>query len=222
MILDRLELINEEFYADRIEPEVLDQLLADGWRHFGRHFFRYNFGVYEGEIRHVLPMRIRVGYLVLSKGQRRTLRRNSDLSVSIKPLRITHEIEELFHVHKERFKGGVPDSIFDFVDADPDRPVTNTMSLTVHDEEKLVAASFFDVGHEAVSGIYGIFDPDERTRSLGTFTMLKEIEFARENSRPLYYHGYAYEGESFYDYKKRFNAIEVFDWKGSWVQRAFM
>jgi len=82
----------------------------------------------------------------------------------------------------------------------------------------LLAASFFDFGRTSVSSIYGIFDPDERTRSLGIFTMLKEIEFARETGRPLYYHGYAYEGESYYDYKKRFGAIEVFDWNGNWSE----
>ncbi len=221
MIHDRLELINEEFFADRIKPEALDRLLADGWRHFGPHFFRYNFGVFDGQIRHVLPLRIRLGDLALSKSQRRTLRRNSDLRVSMGPLTITPEIEELFQIHKQRFKAGVPSSIFDFVGTNPSRPVTNTMLLTVHDRNRLVAASFFDVGGESVSSIYGIFNPEERTRSLGIFTMLKEIEFAREKKKPLYYHGYAYEGESFYDYKKRFNAIEVFDWKGRWLPRVF-
>ena len=46
--------------------------------------------------------------------------------------------------------------------------------------------------------------------------MLKEIEFAQENGKEFYYQGYAYEGESFYDYKKRFRGTEVFDWKGNW------
>ena len=40
MILDRLEIINEEFHSDAVEPAAYDRLLADGWRHFGTHFFR--------------------------------------------------------------------------------------------------------------------------------------------------------------------------------------
>ena len=47
--------------------------------------------------------------------------------------------------------------------------------------------------------------------------MLKEIEYAMDNDKEFYYQGYAYEGESFYDYKKRFRGSEVFDWKRSWV-----
>ena len=47
--------------------------------------------------------------------------------------------------------------------------------------------------------------------------MLKEIEFAIENGKEFYYQGYAYEGESFYDYKKRFRGTEFFGWDGNWV-----
>jgi len=82
---------------------------------------------------------------------------------------------------------------------------------------ELLAASFFDVGECSVSSIYGIFEPTETARGLGILTMLKEIEFALGQGKELYYHGYAYEGESFYDYKKRFSALEEFDWEGNWV-----
>ena len=71
MILDRLELINEEFYAQAVTRVQYDTLLADAWRHFGLHFFRYNFGVYEDEIRRVMPLRIRLADFTFSKNQRR-------------------------------------------------------------------------------------------------------------------------------------------------------
>ena len=217
MILDRLEIINEEFYATLVEPSMLDHLLSDGWRHFGTHFFRYSFGMYENEIRRVLPLRIRVNDLRLSKSQRRVLSRNANLHTGIGPVDVTPEINELFDRHKSRFKSGIPDSIYDFIACGKDAP-TDCRSVVVRDEDRLVAASFFDVGTSSVSSIYGIFDPDEHTRSLGIFTMLKEIEFARDNANPLYYHGYAYEGESFYDYKKRFGALEIYDWNGNWSE----
>ena len=216
MILDRLEIINEEFRAAAVEPSMYDILLAYAWRHFGTHFFRYNFGVYENEIKRVLPLRIRVDDLLLSKSQRRVLRRNADLETVIAPIEITDETHDLFERHKQRFKSGVPDTIYDFLSRDPARGPTNGFEVSVRRKGELLAASFFDVGRTSVSSIYAIFDPDERTRSLGIFTMLKEIEFARENGKSLYYHGYAYEGESYYDYKKRFSGLEQFDWKGEW------
>lgn len=216
MILDRLEIINEEFHATRIEPSVLDVLLADGWRHFGTHFFRYNFGMYENEIRRVLPLRIRVNDLKLSKSQRRVLTRNADLDTEICPVDIASEIHALFDRHKSRFKSGIPYSIYDFISRDTETP-TQCRAVIVRDNDRLVAASFFDIGGESISSIYAIFEPEMSSRGLGIFTMLKEIEFARERGKSLYYHGYAYEGESFYDYKKRFGALEIFDWKGNWT-----
>jgi len=71
-------------------------------------------------------------------------------------------------------------------------------------------------GERTLSGIYAMFDPEEAQRGLGIFTMLKEIEFAISNGKEFYYQGYAYEGESFYDYKKRFRGTECFDWRGGW------
>ena len=217
MLLDAdLRLINEEFYAESITPAQLDNLLADGWRHFGTHFFRYNLGVYEDDIRRVLPLRIRLADLKFSKSQRRILKKNDGLEVKIQPIEITEETHGLFDRHKRRFKRGVPDSIYDFLSHDPADEPTKGLEVDVRLDGKLLAASFFDVGKTSVSSIYGIFDPTEHALSLGIFTMLKEIEYALETGKEYYYPGYAYEGESFYDYKKRFTALEVFDWIENW------
>ena len=171
-----------------------------------------------GEILRVMPLRIRLDRLKFSKSQRRVLRRNEDLKCEIGPIVITSETHDLFERHKLRFKTGVPNSIFDFISRDAAKSPTNGLELRVKLTGNLVAASFFDAGKTSLSSIYGIFDPSESSRSLGSFTMLKEIEYAAEQGISLYYHGYAYEGESYYDYKKRFSGIEVFDWKDSWTE----
>lgn len=82
--------------------------------------------------------------------------------------------------------------------------------------EKLLAASFFDVGERSVSAVCAMFEPEETRRSLGIFTMLLVIRHAIAAGKKFYYPGYAYEGNSFYDYKKRFAALEVFDWNAGW------
>lgn len=215
MILERPRFINEEFYTDAVPPDALDGLLAEGWRHFGRYFFRYNYGICDGEVRRVLPLRIRLADFELSKSQRRTLRRNLDLTTEICEVDITPEVHDLFHRHKQRFRSGTPDSIFDFLDCGDESP-TDCRSLNVYLDHQLIAVSFFDVGSDSLSSIYALFEPDLASRRLGIFTLLKEIEYAREQGKSFLYHGYAYSGESFYDYKKRFGALETFDWKGNW------
>ena len=217
MILDRLEIINEQFEADAVTPGQMDTLLAEGWRHFGTHFFRYNLNVYKEEIVRVIPLRIRLADFHLSKSQKRILRKNEDLIVKFAPIQITDEIESLFHRHKRRFDHGIPDSIYDFLSPDAaNYPITG-FQITVRDVDgRPLAVSFFDIAAESVSAIYGCFDPEEASRSLGIFTMLKVIEFASQNGMTFYYHGYAYDSSSFYDYKKRFLGLEQFDWAGNW------
>lgn len=53
--------------------------------------------------------------------------------------------------------------------------------------------------------------------SLGIFTLLKEIEFAKEMQKDYLHLGYAYSEASFYDYKKGFSALQAYDWEeGIW------
>lgn len=211
-----LVYINEAFQMDEVSPGQLDLLLANAWRHFGTRFFRYSLNLYRDEIRRVIPLRIRLADFQLSKSQRRVLRQNEDLQTVIRPIEITGESQELFHRHKGRFDHGVPDSIYDFVSREPATVPCEGREIAVLDGERLVAVSYFDIGENSTSGIYAIFDPLEERRSLGVFTMLKEIEFAIDTGCEFYYQGYAYEGRSFYDYKKRFAGTQVYDWNGNW------
>ena len=217
MLLDAdFEYINEAFEAEQISPGHLDALLANGWRHFGTYFFRYNLGFLDFDIRRVIPLRTRLSEFSLSKSQRRVLRKNEDLEVVIRPIEIDDVAEELFHRHKQRLYHNVPDTIFDFLPYDATSSPCDTKQICVYDDGKLIAASYFDLGERATSGVYAIFEPTEASRSLGIFTMLKEIEYAIDASKEFYYQGYSYEGESFYDYKKRFRGTEMFDWNGNW------
>lgn len=211
-----MHFINEEFYSSKASPEQMDAFWADGWRHFGTHFFRYNLGFYEAEIRRVFPLRIRLKDFSFSKSQRRVFKKNQDLRVVIRPVEITAEKELLFELHRQRFKRDAPFSLYDFLSYEPARVPCEALEVSVYRETELLAASFFDVGARSVSSIYAIFAPEEASRSLGIFTMLLEIEWARASGKDFFYQGYAYEGNSFYDYKKRFRALEKFDWKNNW------
>lgn len=216
MNLADFNLINEEFYTSKVTPMELDFLLAEGWRHFGQHFYRYNLGFLKDEFRFVIPLRIRLADFKFSKSQRRILNKNKLLHTIIRPIKFDDEKLELFERHKLRFNHGIPGSIYNFLDVDAANTPCKSLEICVYENDKLLAASFLDAAEESVSSIYAMFAPEESKRSLGILTMLLEIEYAVETGKTFYYQGYAYEGESFYDYKKRFNALEKFDWFGNW------
>lgn len=215
MNLTDFNLIHEEFYASKITPQELDAFLENGWRHFGQYFYRYNVGFLK-DFRFVIPLRIRLANFKFSKSQRRIINKNKSLQTVIRPIKIDNEKLELFECHKLRFDHGIPDSIYSFIDVDSANTPCKTLEVCVYDKTKLLAVSFLDIGERSVSSIYAMFVPEESKRSLGIYTMLLEIQYAIENGKTFYYQGYAYEGESFYDYKKRFNALERFDWFGNW------
>jgi len=217
MLLENFRLINEEFYADHLLPEQMDSLWAIGWRHFGTHFFRYNVGLLIDDVRFVLPLRIRLDDFTFSKSQRRVLRRNADVEVEVRPIEIDEASKELFERHKTRFRHGVPNSIYNFLSHRPAVSPSEAKEIRVTKEGQLLAVSYFDVGADSTSGIYAMFEPTVTDRSLGVFTMLKEIEYSIETGREFYYQGYAYQGPSFYDYKKRFRGTEAFDWYRKWI-----
>jgi arginine-tRNA-protein transferase len=136
--------------------------------------------------------------------------------VSVSPVNITPEKESLFDRHKQRFTFGIPDTIYDFVPGGPASTPCGEVEISVYSEQRLVAASYFDIAEQSVSSIYAMFEPSESSRGLGIFTLLKEIETALELGKEFLYLGYCYEGKSFYDYKKRFRGTEMYNWRGTW------
>ena len=216
MLLDETGLINERFNCEFAPAEAMDALWAAGWRHFGRHFFRYNFGIHAGRVMRVLPLRIDLARFTFSKSQRRNLRRNATLEVTLGPLGVNEASRHLFERHRLRFTEGRPERLDDFVPTSINESPCEAFQLSVREGGRLVAESYFDLGERAASSVFAMFDPAITAAGLGIFTLLKEIEYSLEHGLDHFYLGYAYDGESFYDYKKRFRATEYFDWKGDW------
>ena len=73
------------------------------------------------------------------------------------------------------------------------------------------------VGSRSCSSIYAAFNPAFSRRRLGVYTILAELEFAREQELDFYYLGYATIEPSCYDYKKEFRSLEYYDWEGRWL-----
>ena len=123
--------IDEYAFAERVDPWLFDRLLATGWRHFGTVFFRYNRSEGEdGQGLTVQPLRLELTRYFPNKSQRRCLRRNADLTLSIAPARITPECAAMFDAHKQRFRSNVPERLEDFLGEEPGS-VVPCLSFTV-------------------------------------------------------------------------------------------
>jgi len=208
--------IDEQFVEWLVAPERLDELLAEGWRHFGPVFFRYSSMEWNGALVRVQPLRVVIADTSPSKSQRRVLRRNADLKLSVRPTRIDDERRRLFEAHRRRFTEKAPEALEEYLGGQPNVCPCENVEVGLYQGERLLAASFLDVGRSAASSVYAIFDPAEGRRSLGTCTMLWEIQHARGRGCRYYYPGYAFHERSKLDYKKHFKGEEWYDWQGHW------
>ena len=129
---------------------------------------------------------------------------------------IDGEREALFDRHRRRFKEHVPDSLHDFLSAEPASVPCRNQEVAVYQAGRLLAVSFLDIGETATSAVYGAFEPAEHKRSLGIFTMLCAIDHSRALNCRYYYPGYAYREASMYDYKKNFTGLECLVWTAGW------
>jgi leucyl-tRNA---protein transferase len=209
--------IEEYIPMEPLHPKVFDHFCADGWCYWSDALFRRNYWEWRGNPCRVLVLRIRLDGFSLSKSQRKCLRRNNDLIIQNRPLKICREHVQLFHAHASRLSHNRPQMIEGFFSQFSHLMPCNGFEFDVFDKGKRhIASSFYHVGAESMAGNYGIFDPELSNRSLGTFTMLLEILYARQLGLTYYYPGFVYDLPCEFDYKLNFNNLEYFDWHGSW------
>ena len=152
-----------------------------------------------------------------STSQRRTLRHNADLIVSVcKPWSTPEQYALLQSYLAVRHPGGgmaAMDEI-DFADMVEHSPVK---SYVVEYREpnadgtpgRLVGACLTDHQGDGLSMVYSFYDPHHPTRAgLGTFIILDHIQRAQQLDLPYVYLGYWVEGSSCMQYKVRFRPLE--------------
>ncbi len=205
-------LINQAFTCGSVPPDMMDRLWASGWRHFGDSFFRYSLSVDDEAVRTITPLRVDLERFTLSKSQRRVLRKNDALRCEFLPAALTPDAQAMFQRHKERFKSNVPEELGVFLSPRPATIPCPCVMLCVYLDTVLVAVSYLDVGATSTSAVYGMFEPEHAWRSLGIYTLLREIEFTQARGCRYYYPGYATLEPSPYDYKKQLHALEALDW----------
>lgn len=137
------------------------------------------------------------------------MRRNDDLIKVIRPAVITDEKLELFDAwYAQRFNRVADLSTWI---SDGKKPF-QMFELCLYKYDQLVACSFFDITPNLQYSTTAFYHPEEMKRSLGTFTLLCEIKQGLLDHKKYHYPGHAYDQSSMYDYKKRINHAEHFDW----------
>jgi arginyl-tRNA--protein-N-Asp/Glu arginylyltransferase len=192
--------------VDPMLPGLYGPSLAMGFRRSGSHVYRPHCTACQA----CTPVRIPVDRFRPNRSQRRCLERNADLRVQARPAARNDECFDLYrrYVGTRHAGGGMDDpSPADF-DAFLSCGWSPTIFLELFERERLLGVAVTDVLPDALSAVYTFFEPDEAARSLGTFSILTQVEHARTLGLPHVYLGFLLEGHPKMQYKKNFRPLE--------------
>jgi arginyl-tRNA--protein-N-Asp/Glu arginylyltransferase len=194
-------------------PRMYAYALARGYRRAGGHVYHPHCP----QCRACVPARVPVAKFEPDRSQRRNLKRNADLSLSVMPARYSHEYFVLYRRYLDaRHAGGGMDNPdpqdftrFLYTSWSP----TSFLELRAPDNE-LLAVAVTDITSTGLSAVYTFYDPAHEARGLGTHAILRQIELARERGLTHLYLGYWIDGHPKMDYKARFRPLELMTAEG--------
>ncbi|OMH32724.1 arginyltransferase [Motiliproteus sp. MSK22-1] len=186
-----------------------------GFRRSGPHVYRPHCGGCSA----CISARIPVDCFKLSKSQKRVFRNNQDLTVRPTAPVYSDELYDLYerYINHRHFDGDMyppsPEQFRSFlVDSKQD-----TFFYQFKSADRLLAVAVVDRLDQGLSAIYTFFDPDESHRSLGKFSILKQIEAVRDQNLPYLYLGYWIKGCQKMNYKIDYRPIQLL-LDGHWTQ----
>lgn len=204
-------------WNEHISPEQTDEYLARGWRHISSYFYRNSCS----NCRRCLPIRLRVDKFMPSKSQQRVIKKNSEtdfkifelMDFALKYFEQSYAIYNRFlHIRYNRNPVDIGEYFTEFFVS----PVKTLISALFINGE-LAGNGFLDLGKTSLSTIYFAFDPQFSFLSPGTFSIIKEIEWARKNGLKHYYLGYYIRELSSMNYKGLFRPFQLLDFEtGRW------
>ncbi len=192
--------------ADPSLASTYEWALSMGFRRSGGHVYRPHCR----SCRDCIPVRIPVHRFSPNRNQRRSATRNQDLTLNLAPAVRTDENFRLYQRYlASRHTGGPMDDpsheSFDQFLACMWSP-TRFFEFRLNDE--LIAVAVTDVTEHALSAVYTFFEPTHAARSLGTYAILRQMQWARENHRDHLYLGFWLENHPKMDYKRLFRPVE--------------
>jgi len=158
-----------------------------------------------------VPLRIPVASFALRRSQRRVSARNRDIVVTACAPRYDAAHFALYQRYqRERHPGGGMD------DADPQKYMdflvgrhVETSFFEMRTGDRLLGVAVVDHLSDGLSAVYTFYDPAERSRALGVYAVLWQIQEASRRGLPYVYLGYWIRESPKMAYKVNFQPAEA-------------
>ena len=185
---------------------AMELFLASGYRRNGNCLYSMRCP----ECSACIPIRLHVEEFSPNRNQRRTFKKNEDVEVKVLPLRACAETlalcEKFLRARYPRESNTARGYYRDFFFNN----IVTTAQLQYRVADRLVGTAIVDIGSNWVNAVYFYFDPDESSRSLGTYNILHLVELCRKWDAQYLYLGYLIHSVSAMGYKKDYRPHHLF------------
>ena len=191
-----------------LNNSLYSNLSSLGFRRSGAYLYRPHCE----NCQQCIPLRIKCPQYPYSRSEKRVLKRNQDLKVTIVPASFRKEHYDVYsryivdrHIggdmyppSEEQFQGFLLSNW------------TNTQFAELRLDNKLIGCSVFDVLENGLSAVYTYFNAAYEYRSLGKFAVLWQIEQTLKYNFKHLYLGYWVSDCRKMSYKAQFHNIEAY------------
>lgn len=205
-----LDLVGEDF---RIES-----FWEAGWFSENFRLRLLDLDIHDGRWNRIFQTRYKLSEFKFTKSLRRVLNKNKDLKTVIRPFEVTPEKSALFDIHRRMHLARTPRKTLSEYFQNVTGSFANRQEVCIFKDEKLIACSIFEEAAGALFSNAAFWDPNEAARSLGTLTLLAEVQHALSKGIGFNYFGIFNAQNPGYYYKTRFGGFELYDWDNErWV-----
>ena len=187
-------------------------LIARGWRRFGCYYFH---PICNG-CNECKSIRVNVNDYILRKSQKKSIKRNKETKIIIQKPTLSQAHIDLYNKY-HAFKHKKDD--WSHRNISP-REYKENFVEGAHDfgkeilyikDDVLIGVDLIDILDDGISSIYFYYDPDYPNLSLGTYSLLYQVELAKVLELPWIYLGYWVDGCKAFSYKPNFQPQEILD-----------
>ena len=199
-------------YVFSSNSEFNTTVVQRGWRRFGKYYF---YPICQG-CNECKSLRVNVSNFKPSKSQRKAINRNKETKLVVQSPSVTPQHLDLYNKYhawkhlKDGWKGGNI-SPKEYLENFAEGAKNFGKEILYFIDSKLVGVDLIDIVDDGISSIYFFYDPDYARYSLGTYSLLKQIDIAKELGLKWIYLGYWVDGCRAFEYKTNFAPLEILD-----------